>query len=248
MSSRRAAIVLAAGKGKRMKSDLPKVLHKIGDKPMITIILDTLGRCNLDKIVVVIGHEGEMVKDALTEYPIDFVWQRQQLGTGHAVDQARPVLEDFRGITLVAAGDVPFLSQESIEKLFRLHEAERAAATCLSAILDDPTGYGRIIREPNSNLMRRIVEHKDASEEERQVNEINSGTFCFDNQALFEALRHVSNDNAQGEYYLTDTIQILRQGGQRTAVTPADDPDELHGVNSVEQLVELEKRFADRLG
>jgi len=248
MSSRRAAVVLAAGKGKRMKSDLPKVLHRIGDRPMITIILDTLARCHLDKIVVVIGHEGEQVKEALKEYPVDFVWQRDQLGTGHAVDQARPVLQDFQGTTLVAAGDVPFLSQESIEKLFTVHEQERAAATCLSAILEDASGYGRIIREPNGNLMQRIVEHKDASAEERKINEINSGTFCFDNQALFEALRHVSNDNAQGEYYLTDTVEILRQGGQRTAVTAADDPDELRGVNSVEQLSELEQRFADRLG
>lgn len=214
---------------------------------MITIIIDTLKRCRLAKIVVVVGHEGEMVEAALKDYPVDVVWQREQLGTGHAVDQARPVLKDFKGTTLVAAGDVPFLSRESIDRLFELHESERAAATCLSAILDDPTGYGRIIREPNSNLMQRIVEHKDASDEEKRINEINSGTFCFDNQALFEALRHISNDNAQGEYYLTDTVQILRQAGQRTAVTAADDPDELHGVNSVEQLQELEKRFADRL-
>jgi len=248
MSSPRAAIVLAAGKGKRMKSDLPKVLHKIAERPMISIILDTLRRCNLEKIVVVIGHKGDMVKEALSDYPVEFVWQHEQNGTGHAVDQARPELKDFKGTTLIAAGDVPFLSKESIEKLFDLHESERAAATCLSAILDDATGYGRIIREPNSNLMERIVEHKDASEEQRKINEINSGTFCFDNQALFEALRHISDDNAQGELYLTDTIQILRQAGQRTAVVAADDPDELHGVNSVDQLVELEERFADRLG
>jgi len=239
----RAAIVLAAGKGKRMKSDLPKVLHEIGDQPMIRILMGTLVDLGLDRIVVVVGHKGELVQQALADFGVRTVWQREQLGTGHAVLQTEPLMADFDGTTLVAMGDVPFLSAQSINDLFEVHERNRAAATCLSALVDDPSGYGRVVRDGNSDLMLEIVEHKDASDEIKAIREINSGTFCFDNGSLFAALKRVGNDNAQGEYYLPDTIKIMRGEGRRAAVVTAADASEVLGVNSVDQLQDLARRF-----
>ncbi len=246
MAQPRAAVILAAGKGKRMKSDLPKVLHPIKGKPMIQVLLDTLTGFGLDRTVVVIGHKGEMVESELSGYPVSFAWQREQLGTGHAVLMTAEAMKDFVGTTLVAMGDVPFLSASSVEALFDVHRRSGAAATCLSAIVDDATGYGRIVRD--GDLLREVVEHKDASEEVLAINEINTGTFCFDNQALFSALAEVGNDNAQGEYYLPDAIKILRARGLKVAVVTADDPDEVLGVNSVDQLEQLAAKFADRNG
>lgn len=246
MSLKKAAVVLAAGKGKRMKSDLPKVLHPIHGKPMVSILLDTLGRMNFDRIVVVIGHKGEMVQEALSEYPVKFVWQHKQLGTGHAVMMAREELADFEGTTLVVAGDVPFLSQESILLLINKHVSTHSAATCLSAIFDDPTGYGRIIRDGDSDRLRQIIEHKDASEAVLHIREVNSGTFCFDNHLLLETLDKIGTDNAQGEYYLTDAIKVLYDKGLPVSVAVAPNPEEVKGVNSVDQLAQLERAFADR--
>jgi len=243
MTDKRAAIVLAAGKGKRMKSDLPKVLHEINGRPMIRMVLDTLTSLEFDRIVVVIGHKGEMVQEALGDYDVQFAWQHRQDGTGHAVRMTEEIMGDFDGTTLVAAGDVPFLSAESIHRLLETHRSLQAAATCLSAVFDDPTGYGRIIREGDSDFLREIVEHKDASEAVRAIREINSGTFCFDNHELFAALCQVGKENAQGEYYLTDTIKIMHDKGLRVAVTAVGNPDEVLGVNSVDQLAEVAGRF-----
>ena len=246
MSARKAAVVLAAGKGKRMKSDLPKVLHRIHGKPMVSILLDTLVAMKFDPIVVVIGHKGEMVKEALSSYPVRFVWQREQLGTGHAVMMARDELAGFEGTTLVVAGDVPFLSQESIQSLIEKHESTHSAATCLSAIFDDPAGYGRIVRDGDSDRLTQIIEHKDASEEVRHIREVNSGTFCFDNHLLLETLDKIGTDNAQGEYYLTDAVKILYDKGLPVSVAVAANPDEVKGVNSVDQLEQLERVFDNR--
>jgi UDP-N-acetylglucosamine diphosphorylase/glucosamine-1-phosphate N-acetyltransferase len=239
----KAAVVLAAGKGKRMKSDLPKVLHPIHGRPMISILMDTLHSMTFEQIAVVIGYKGEMVLKALSDYPVTFVWQTEQLGTGHAVMMAEPELKDFRGTVLVAAGDVPFLSPKSISRLFEIHESTAAAATCLSAVVDDPTGYGRIIRVDNSDQLARIVEHKDADQATLQIREINTGTLCFDASLLFSTLRLLKNDNAQGEYYLTDCVKILHEQGRRVSVVCADDSNEVLGVNSVDQLRDLERRF-----
>lgn len=243
MSHSRACIVLAAGKGKRMKSDLPKVLHDINGQPIIRILLDTLNEVHFDRIVVVIGYKGEMVQEALKGYEVDFAWQREQLGTGHAVMMAKEHLGDFDGTTLVALGDVPFLSAASIERLFEIHEKNHATSTCLSAILDDASGYGRIVRKPGTDTLQEIVEDKDASPVIARIKEINTGTFCFDNRTLFDTLDMISNDNAQGEYYLTDTIKIMHDKGLRVSVVAADNPDEVRGINSVEQLNLLAKKF-----
>lgn len=245
MSARRAAIVLAAGKGKRMKSDIPKVLHELEGRPLIKIVLDTLAGADLDKTVVVIGYKGEMVQQALSDYPVEFAWQHEQMGTGHAVQVTQDLMGQFEGTTLVALGDMPLLTIDSIRRLFDIHERTGAAATCLSAIIDDPTGYGRIVREPDGDMLAEIVEHKDASEDVLRINEVNTGLFCFDNQQLFAALTKVRNDNAQAEYYLPDTIKIMRSKGLPVAVVAARDPREGLGVNSLQQLEQLKRQSVE---
>jgi len=241
MTPKKAAVILAAGKGKRMKSDLPKVLHTIAGKPLIRHLLETLTRLDFDKIVVVIGHKGEQVIEAVSDFGVDFVWQKEQLGTGHAVLMAKELLEKFDGNIIVAAGDVPFLSAESIALLFDTHIKNGAAATCLSAEFDKPKGYGRIIRKPGTDILLDIIEEKDADEETRKIKEINSGTFCFDCRSLFLVLHKVGNDNAQKEQYLTDTIKLLNAGGQSCAAVKASNPIEVKGINSLEELQALEK-------
>lgn len=247
MTTQRAAIVLAAGKGKRMESDLPKVLHTIKGRPMVTILLDTLVKLKFDRIVVVVGHGGELVRDALKAYPVEFAVQEQQKGTGHAVMMTRDLMATFDGTTLVAAGDVPFLSESAISHLFSVHRSTSAAATCLSAIFDDPKGYGRVIRDGNQNGLREIIEHKDASEEVLKIREVNSGTFCFDNRKLFDVIDRIGDNNAQKEYYLTDAIKLLHDSGLVVSVVPASEPEEVKGVNDVNQLKHLERLFGDRL-
>lgn len=247
MSDRKAVVILAAGKGKRMKSDLPKVLHTVGDKPIISILLDTLEPMDFEQTVVVVGYRGELVEKELDGRNISFAWQREQKGTGHAVMMAKAALADFDGTTLVALGDVPFLSRASIDQLFEQHRQSRAAVTCLSAILDDPTGYGRIVRKKDSSILQEIVEDRDASPEVREIREINTGTFCFDNRLMFEALEEIDDDNSQGEFYLTDTINVLHNKNLVASVVAAKDPNEVRGVNSAEQLELLAGIFADRL-
>jgi len=243
-----AVVVLAAGKGKRMKSDLPKVLHPILGRPLIEYLLDTLLDIEIGRIAVVIGYQADLVKKSLATYQgkIEFVLQEEQLGTGHAVMMAEPTLKDFDGDILVLAGDVPFLSRETIVNLVETHRKEKAAATVLSSKPPDPAGYGRIIRRGLTNLVEKIVEHKDATDDEKTVGEINTGTFCFQAGPLFEALKKIKNDNSQKEYYLTDVMEILRREGRKAAVYLTDDSDEGLGVNSVEQLADLEQRFVSR--
>lgn len=244
MADKKAAIILAAGKGKRMKSDLPKVLHPIHGRPIIRLLLDRLMPLGFDKLVLVIGYLGDLVEQELAGYQIEFVTQKEQLGTAHAVKMAERVLRDFDGTTLVAAGDVPFLSRESVESLFDMHRRTGAAATCLSAVFDDPTGYGRIVRQEGTDLISDIIEHKDASPEILQIKEINTGMFCFDNRLLFEIIDQIGNDNVQGEYYLTDAVRILHGQGRPVSVVKTANPDEVRGVNSAEQLEYLARKFA----
>lgn len=229
-----------------MKSDLPKVLHRINGKTMVSILLDTLLPLGFDRVVVVIGHKGEMVREELKGYPVEYAWQREQLGTAHAVLMTQNLLADFEGITLVAAGDVPFLSAESVELLLEVHERTSASATCLSAEFEDPSGYGRILRDGDSDFLKEIIEHKDASEEIRQIREINSGTFCFDNRALFKVINQIDNKNVQGEFYLTDAVKIMHNKGLKVAVVKAGNAAEVAGVNSKEQLQALEEKIGGR--
>lgn len=193
--STRYAIILAAGKGTRMKSKLYKVLHPVCGKPMVQHVVDQVSKLNINEIVTIIGHGAEKVKEQLGGQS-KYALQQEQLGTAHAVMQAKEMLAGKEGVTIVVCGDTPLIKAETMEALFRHHEETNAKATILTAKLEDPTGYGRIIRN-GEGFVEKIVEHKDATEDERTVKEINTGTYCFDNIALFQALQHVSNDNVQ---------------------------------------------------
>lgn len=243
--SERYVIILAAGQGTRMKSKLYKVLHPVCGKPMVEHVIDTVSAVGADQIVTVIGHGAELVKKHL-EGRTDFVLQQEQLGTAHAVSQAKGLLKDKKGTTLVVCGDTPLLKAETLEKLLLHHEAEKAAMTVLTAHMEDPTGYGRVVRN-EKGYVERIVEHKDASDEELKIKEINTGTYCFDNELLFSALEKVSNDNAQGEYYLPDVFEILRKEGHIVTAYSTDDFSETIGVNDRVALARAEKIMQKRI-
>ena len=243
--NKRYAVVLAAGQGTRMKSKLYKVLHPILGRPMIKYVLQALQPCNIDTLVTVVGHGAEEVQKVIGE-DSEFVLQVEQLGTAHAVMQAEKLLLEKKGTTMVVCGDTPLITSETFRKLFEFHENTQAKATILTTEMDDPTGYGRIIRNANGDV-EKIVEHKDANEEEKLVKEINTGTYCFDNEALFQALKKVNNDNAQQEYYLTDVIEILKEQSEKVGAYVAEDPEETIGVNDRVALVEAEKIMRRRI-
>ena len=240
-------IILAAGKGTRMKSKLPKVLHKAGGKAMVQQVLDAAKAAGAKRQIVVTGFGGERVREALEQLKAkaEFVTQEQQLGTGHAVKMTAPLLKDEQGTVMVLCGDTPLLTSELLKKLFDEHVAAKAKATVLTAVMPDATGYGRIIRKADGSV-EKIVEHKDATEEERKVREVNSGIYCFDAQALFASLEHVTNDNAQGEYYLPDVLEILQKQGEKIWAVAADDYEETLGVNSRAQLANAERILRQR--
>lgn len=225
----RYAVILAAGQGTRMKSKLYKVLHPILGRPMIRYVIESLKPTAVDTLVTIVGHGAEDVK-AKVGNDSEFVIQEEQLGTAHAVLQAENILKDKSGITIVVCGDTPLITSKTYEKLFEWHESSNAKATILTTKLENPAGYGRVIRSESGHV-ERIVEHKDANAEEKNVNEINTGTYCFDNEALFAALKRVNNDNAQQEYYLPDVIEILKQDGEKIAALVTEDEDETIGIN-----------------
>ncbi|MFD1957237.1 bifunctional UDP-N-acetylglucosamine diphosphorylase/glucosamine-1-phosphate N-acetyltransferase GlmU [Paenibacillus thailandensis] len=239
------AIVLAAGQGKRMKSKLYKVLHQVAGKPMVGHVLHTVGQVECERTVVIVGHGAEAVKSYLGD-AAEYVLQEQQCGTGHAVRQAEPLLGAEEGLTVVICGDTPLVKAESIQAMKELHLKSGAAATIMTAVFDNPAGYGRIIRGADGTV-ERIVEQKDCSPQEAAVREINTGTYIFDNKKLFAALAKVTNDNAQGEYYLTDVIRIFREAGENIQGWCTDDNAEAIGVNDRIALAEAEKLMRQRI-
>jgi bifunctional UDP-N-acetylglucosamine pyrophosphorylase/glucosamine-1-phosphate N-acetyltransferase len=241
----RYAIILAAGKGTRMKSKLYKVLHPVAGKPMVEHILDQVEKTRPTEVVTVVGHGAETIKDYLGERSA-YALQAEQLGTGHAVLQAQDLLGGKKGTTLVITGDTPLLTAETLTNLFDYHQGKNASATILTAHAEDPTGYGRIIRD-HVGIVERIVEQKDANEQEARVQEINTGTFCFDNELLFSALAKVDTNNTQGEYYLTDIIEILKKDGKAVAAFQMDDFEEAMGVNDRVALAQANKIMHKRL-
>lgn len=242
---KRLAIVLAAGQGKRMKSKLYKVLHPVCGKPMVGHVLNAVQQAGCERTIVVVGHGAEAVKSYLGS-TAEYVLQEQQLGTGHAVKQAGPQLAGEEGTTVVICGDTPLVTAETLEALFELHTRKGAAATVLTAKMDNPLGYGRVIRGENGTV-ERIVEQKDCTPEEAAVQEINTGTYCFDNAKLFAALEKVTNDNAQQEYYLTDVVGILVQAGEIVEGYAAQDHRESIGVNDRVALAEAEAVMRERI-
>ncbi len=241
----RMAIVLAAGQGKRMKSKLYKVLHPVCGKPMVGHVLDVVREASCERAVVIVGHGAEKVKAYLGE-SAEYALQEQQLGTGHAVLQAKELLGEAEGTTIVVCGDTPLVRASTVEAMLKLHEESGAAATVLTASFADPTGYGRVIRGEDGTV-QRIVEQKDCSPEEAAVNEINTGTYCFDNRKLFEALGNVKNENAQGEYYLTDVIGLFKSAGEVVQGYCTSDLAEAIGVNDRVALADAERFMRERI-
>jgi len=243
--STRYAIILAAGQGTRMKSNLYKVLHPVCGKPMVQHVVDQISRLHIEEMVTIIGHGAEKVKSQLGSQS-QYALQEQQLGTAHAVIQAKDMLAGKQGVTLVVCGDTPLIKAETMEALFKQHEETQAKATVLTAKATDPTGYGRVIRN-EQGYVEKIVEHKDASDQERNIKEINTGTYCFDNLALFTALEQVSNDNVQGEYYLPDVIEILKKQGETVTAYQTAEFEETLGVNDRIALAEAERILRKRI-
>ncbi|GAB4315705.1 MAG: hypothetical protein Kow0059_07890 [Candidatus Sumerlaeia bacterium] len=245
------AVVLAAGLGKRMKSQRPKVLHEVCGQSMVSHVLESLLEINVEAIYVVVGHKGEMVQQHVEhtfQSPIiHFVTQHTQEGTAHAVMQTEPYLKDFDGDVIVCCGDTPLIRTETFQSLISAAHDARSKAAILSAIVDDPTGYGRIVRHSDGSV--HIVEHKDCTEEELKIREVNAGTYCFDGRLLFKALALVDNNNAQKEYYLPDVPKILAASGHKVIAITLDDWTEMIGINSKRHLADanaiLQKRLQD---
>lgn len=239
------SVILAAGMGTRMKSKMPKVLHKVCGKPLSKWVIDASKAAGADKVCAVVGHKAETVKEVLGDV-CEFALQAEQKGTGHAVMQAMDVIKNSKGEVVILNGDTPLITAETINKAIEYHKNNGNQATVITAILDDATGYGRIVRDNDGSVLK-IVEQKDASEEEKKINEVNSGMYVFDAQSLVYALDKITPNNAQGEYYLTDTLEILLSAGKKIGGYAISDNDEIRGINDRVQLNEAEKIMQKRI-
>ena len=239
------SVILAAGMGTRMKSKMPKVLHKVCGKPLSKWVIDASKAAGADKVCAVVGHKAETVKEVLGDV-CEFALQAEQKGTGHAVMQAIDVIKNSKGEVVILNGDTPLITAETINKAIEYHKNNGNQATVITAILDDATGYGRIVRDNDGSVLK-IVEQKDASEEEKKINEVNSGMYVFDAQSRVYALDKITPNNAQGEYYLTDTLEILLSAGKKIGGYAISDNDEIRGINDRVQLNEAEKIMQKRI-
>ncbi len=235
-------LILAAGKGTRMKSDLPKVLHKVNGIPMIKKIIEILEKLNSQENILILGHEKEMILDALGN--VQYVVQDKQLGTGHAIMMAEEKLKDYGGDIMVVCGDTPVLTSETLEKMYKKHTESGAVTTILTSIVEDPYGYGRIVKE--NNTVKAIVEEKEAKEDEKKIKEINAGVYCFDSKKLFEALSKIEKHVEKDEYYLTDVIGINVNDGEKVETYILENNEEVLGVNSKVQLAEADAILRNR--
>lgn len=226
-----SVIVLAAGKGTRMKSTRAKVLHEVFFAPMIHHVLTATKPLSPDKTVVIVGHQQHLVKEALSDFDIAFATQEEQLGTGHAVLVSSHLFDDSPGVVMILCGDTPLIRTSSLETMLRQHVEQKRDLTLLTTILEDPTNYGRIVSDKNGNVTK-IVEQKDASSAQKEIREINGGIYCVNKEFLFTALQEVGTDNNQGEVYLTDIVQLAVAGGLNVGKYIAPDPIEILGVNS----------------
>ncbi len=248
-----AAIILAAGKGTRMGSDLPKVAHPVAGAPMVRWVVDACRGVGGSRLVLVVGHRQEDVRaifdghDEEEEAPIEFAEQSPQLGTGHAVMCAQPLLDDFEGDIIVLCGDGPLIRAETLERLVERHRAASAAATLATSTIPDPAGYGRIVREGSGRFVG-IVEEKNATPEQKRLREVNPSYYCFDARALFDALRRIERNPASGEYYLTDVPALLLREGKRVEVIDAVPPEDVLSINTPAQLADVDRILRKRLG
>ena len=240
----RYAIILAAGQGKRIKSNLPKVLHKACGKEMVNHVIDTMREAGIDDVNVIIGKGAKLVQDRTSSRNVTYSLQEEQLGTGHAVKCAKAFLDGKSGVVAIFTGDAPLIKASTVKKLIDIHIANNNCATLLTSIVENPTGYGRIVR--NDNAVEKIVEHKDCSEDELNITEINAGMYCFDIKNLLDALGKLSNNNAQGEYYLTDVIEIFKSNGEKIGAMVTNFEETL-GVNSRSELAVVENILRKRI-
>ncbi|MBI3969553.1 MAG: NTP transferase domain-containing protein [Chloroflexi bacterium] len=234
------AVILAGGKGKRMKSDLPKVLHRLHDKPMIQHAIDHMREAGVNDIIIVVGYGRDLVRQELGDQ-VRYAIQEEQLGTGHAVQQALPMLAGTSGSVIICYGDMPLLSPDTIRSLIALQSEPGVAGAILTIVLDNPPDFGRIIRDDSGRVMR-VVEVKDCTPEQLQVKEVNVGVYCFESEALQWALPRLTNENAQKEYYLTDVVQLLADAGKRVETVRTTNLEETLGINDRAHL-----QFAERL-
>lgn len=235
-----AIVILAAGEGTRMKSDLPKVLHTLAGRPLVEWVLSSVSALRPDKIVMVVGHKGKEVMGALAGKKLSFVEQKQQFGSGHALRQAEKTLKNFRGDVLVLCADTPLIDPSTLKTFIAAHRAEGSAATVLTSRFDNPFGYGRVVRGKHGQL-EEIVEEKDATPEERRIKEINSGIYCLKSPGIWKVLGRIKADNRKKEYYLTDAIGILRAEESPVGAYPHVSPREIIGINTRLDLAQAEE-------
>lgn len=242
-----AAIILAAGKSTRMKSDLPKVMHEVCGRPMLAYVLDACAAAGLQRIIVVVGHQKQIVLEAFGgRRDLTYVEQTEQRGTGHAVLMARDALRDFQGDVFVIAGDMPMIRAGTLRELRETHVQAQAAASIATTVLEEPFGYGRIVRDTRGEFLA-IVEERDCTDAQRQIKEVNPSYYLFDRAALFDALQSVRPDNAKKEYYLTDVLRILREQGRRVVAQTSVPPADATGINSRADLAEVSRLMQARL-
>lgn len=235
-----AVIIMAAGKGKRMKSNLPKVLHNLAGKPILNYVLDTVDQLEAKRKILIVGYKSDHIRELIGD-KIEYVEQKEQLGTAHAVLQTKRLLSDFKGDVLILSGDVPFLTVKILKKLLKYHQANNFCCTLVSTILKNPKGYGRIIRDKKGEI-KGIIEEVDLSAEEKEITEVNSGIYCVNKDKLFQALEKITPDNKQGEYYLTDLVEILLKEGLTVSNIIVNDYSEILGINSRLDLTDASRK------
>ena len=235
-----AVIIMAAGKGKRMKSNLPKVLHNLAGKPILNYVLDTIYQLEAKRKILIVGYKSDQIRELIGD-KIEYVEQKEQLGTAHAVLQTNKLLSDFKGDVLILSGDVPFLTVKILKKLLKYHQANNFCCTLVSTILKNPKGYGRIIRDKKGEI-KGIIEEVDLSADKKKITEVNSGIYCVNKDKLFQALEKITPDNKQGEYYLTDSVEILLKEGLTVGNIIVKDYSEILGINSRLDLTDASQK------
>lgn len=242
-----AAIILAAGRSTRMKTELPKVMHEVGGRPMLAHVIDACRQAGIDQFYLVVGFNKDAIISAFSREPgIQFIEQGEQKGTGHAVQMCKPALAGFTGDCVVIAGDMPLIRAETLQQLISAHRAAASAASLATTTLEDPTGYGRIVRNEKGEFVG-IVEHRDCKPEQLAIREVNPSYYCFDAAAMFEAMDKIKPNNAKGEYYITDALTILRDAGRKVLASTSVPAEDATGINSREELAMVNKMMQRRV-
>jgi UDP-N-acetylglucosamine diphosphorylase/glucosamine-1-phosphate N-acetyltransferase len=244
-ASKPAAIILAAGKGTRMKSDLPKVVFPVGGRPMVCAVVDACLAAGCGRVIAVVGHKQELVRDALKDYAVEYAVQDQQLGTGHAVQCAMPVLGSHTGDVFVLCGDGPLIRHATLKTVLERHRSSKAAATLATSVIDNPDGYGRVVRDSKGRFLA-IVEQKNATPDQLKVREVNPSYYCFDAAELAASLTKVTRNPMSNEYYITDVPELLLKAGKRVEVIEAVPPEDVLSINTPDDLAKVDSIYRSR--